>query len=74
MGKEPLYPHQPQKQVSRQAREVSKISERDGKIVRQDVFKLEDIDATLRSYFNIGAKKIVIYYDNLKVEWAIVPE
>ena len=55
-------------------RRVSKISARDGRIVRQEIYNISEIDETLRAYFNIGAKKITIQYDNLNVEWALVPE
>ncbi len=53
---------------------VRTSSRRDGTPISQEVKNLCQLDDTLRSYFNIGAQKIVITYDTIKVEWALVPE
>ena len=64
------------KERQKETRQVSKITYRPGGgIMSQYVFTTDEIDDTLRAYFNIGATMITIKYDTgQKVEWALVPE
>ena len=78
MAKQPIYPHVVKSGRSNGKSEPQIIRKSygipDGFLRGQQIFKLSELEPTLRSYFNIGAKTIVITYDALRVEWVLEPE